>query len=256
MYFNFNTNLVKDYHSQSQIIRVLTENWLSNNMYCPHCGHSSLNHFPNNRAVADFYCPVCNNEYELKSKSGPLGNKIADGAYHTFINRITSNNNPDFFILNYDKQHLYVKNLWIIPKYFFIPDIIEQRAPLSNTAKRKGWTGCNILIGQIPSQAMITIIRNSIPISKNIVTSQVRQASLLYTNNLNSRGWLLNTLNCINAIQSETFSLADMYKFENILSAKYPNNHNIKAKIRQQLQFLRDKGFVSFLGRGIYRKAF
>lgn len=63
---NFNTALTQSYHSQSQIIRILTESWVSEYMYCPHCGNASLNHFPNNKAVADFYCPNCNNEYELK----------------------------------------------------------------------------------------------------------------------------------------------------------------------------------------------
>ena len=69
---NFNTALTQSYHSQSQIIRILTESWVSEYMYCPHCGNASLNHFPNNKAVADFYCPNCNNEYELKSKAGSI----------------------------------------------------------------------------------------------------------------------------------------------------------------------------------------
>jgi len=45
-----------------------------------------------------------------------------------------------------------------------------------------------------------------------------------------------------------------MYQFEAMLTIKHPNNHNIKAKIRQQLQLLRDKGFIDFLDRGIYKK--
>jgi type II restriction enzyme len=35
---------------------------------------------------------------------------------------------------------------------------------------------------------------------------------------------------------------------------KYPNNNNIQAKIRQQLQILRDKGYLKFTGRGKYEK--
>lgn len=50
---------------------------------------SHLSQFENNRPVADFYCPGCGNEYELKSKNGILGNKITDGAYDTMIARIT-----------------------------------------------------------------------------------------------------------------------------------------------------------------------
>lgn len=114
--------------------------------------------------------------------------------------------------------------------------------------------GCNILIDKIPSQAKIDIIHNSVPVPQELVQAQVQQASLLYTDNLSSRGWLLDTLNCVNSIKTEMFSLSDMYQFEALLTIKHPNNHNIKAKIRQQLQLLRDKGFIDFLDRGIYKK--
>ena len=53
-----------------------------------------------------------------------------------------------------------------------------------------------------------------------------------------------------------TFTLKDMYSFVQELSIKHPNNNNVEAKIRQQLQFLRDKGFVEFTSRGSYRKTF
>ena len=45
-----------------------------------------------------------------------------------------------------------------------------------------------------------------------------------------------------------------MYAFENELKLKHPENNFIKDKIRQQLQYLRDKGFVKFLERGKYKK--
>ena len=62
----------------------------------------------------------------------------------------------------------------------------------------------------------------------------------------------MDVLNCINAINSKKFSLGEIYLFENELQKKHPDNHNVKPKIRQQLQFLRDKGFIKFLGNGIY----
>ena len=37
-----------------------------------------------------------------------------------------------------------------------------------------------------------------------------------------------------------------------LLQKKYPWNHNIRPKIRQQLQVLRDRGLISFLGNGQY----
>ena len=82
MNFCLNTSLVGSYHSLSQKARVLTEDWLGNNMYCPICGASKLTHFEANRPVADFYCEHCKSEYELKSKirkTCGIGKKIVDG---------------------------------------------------------------------------------------------------------------------------------------------------------------------------------
>lgn len=111
-------SLVSGYKSKSQIARVLTESWTAENMYCPVCGWSTINKFPNNRAVADFYCPNCKNEFEQKSKNGTFGVKIADGAYATFIQRINGDNNPDFFMLGYSLEKMTVENMVFVPKYF------------------------------------------------------------------------------------------------------------------------------------------
>ena len=250
----FDQSLIGNYHSKSQIIRVLTETWAQNNIYCPRCGYHKILHLPNNSAVADFYCPICKNEYELKSKSGAIGHRIADGAYDTFIQRITSNNNPDFFILSYNVNMSCVDNLWIVPKHFFIPSIVEKRKPLSDTAKRAGWTGCNILFDEIPIQGRISIIQNRIMLDKNSVIAQVRQSTFLDAHSLDARSWLFDVLGCINEIPSQVFSLNDVYAFDGFLSKKHPQNHNIRPKIRQQLQILRDQGFVEFVERGLYRK--
>ena len=139
MNYKLDAEVVFGYKSQSQIIRVLTESWTKINMFCPRCGNHQLERFPNNQAVADYYCQVCRSEYELKSKDGPIGRTIADGAYETYIQRITGNNNPDFFILSYDSLNMCVNNFWVIPKHFFVPQIIEKRKPLSSNARRAGW---------------------------------------------------------------------------------------------------------------------
>lgn len=54
--------------------------------------------------------------------------------------------------------------------------------------------------------------------------------------------------------RKQQFNLQDVYYFDKELQLRHPENHNIKPKIRQQLQFLRDKGFVQFLGNGQYLK--
>jgi phosphatidylserine/phosphatidylglycerophosphate/cardiolipin synthase-like enzyme len=52
----------------------------------------------------------------------------------------------------------------------------------------------------------------------------------------------------------ERFALEDAYRFESTLARKFPQNANIKPKIRQTLQYLRDLGLLEFVGRGEYRK--
>lgn len=253
IYFN-NDSLDKTYHSNSQIARILTENWVKDNMYCPRCGESKINHFENNRPVADFFCPNCHNEYELKSKDGYLGHKITDGAYKTMIRRITGNQNPDFFLMSYSKCELKVKDFMFIPKHFFVPDIIEKRNPLSASARRVGWVGCNILINKIPEQGKIRIISDGEISDRDKVINKVHTSNKLEIKNLLNRGWLFDVLSCVNNIGNQVFDLNDIYKFEYDLQVKHPNNNNIKPKIRQQLQFLRDKGFIEFLGDGKYKK--
>jgi len=255
MNLNFNTSLADGYKSASQSSRRLTEGWISENMYCPRCGHIRIRQFENNRPVADFYCEECKNEFELKSKSSALGKKIMDGAYDTMIKRITSNTNPDFFFLGYNPTINIVTDLIIVPKFFFVPDIIEKRKPLTSTARRAGWVGCSIAISTIPEQGRIEIIKNGVEISQNKVIEKLNLSTRFEIKNIEIRGWLLDVLNCVNSIKPETFDLQDMYSFITILSKKHPSNNNVEAKIRQQLQLLRDKNAIQFLGNGKYRKA-
>lgn len=248
----FDTSLCRNYTSNSQRARILTESWVAQNMYCPHCGNSHIVHYENNRPVADFYCEKCNSEYELKSKKGKFGTQITDGAYDTMISRISGNNNPDFFIMSYSDNC--VKDFALIPKHFFVPEIIEKRKPLSETARRAGWTGCNILLDRIPTQGQISIISNMVINDVRSVIKKVSLADKLQISNLSARGWLFDVLSCVNSISENNFSLSDIYRFTEYLQSKHPENNNIQPKIRQQLQYLRDRGVIEFSGNGQYRK--
>lgn len=156
--------------------------------------------------------------------------------------------------MSYSLEKMNVENLYFIPKFFFVPEIIEQRKPLSPTARRAGWIGCNILLDKIPLQGRIPIIQNSVPVDKQIVINQVARANRIRTADLSARGWMFDILHCINGVDGDIFTLEEIYRYETVLLEKYPCNHNIRAKIRQQLQLLRDKGFITFLGNGVYQK--
>ena len=130
---------------------------------------------------------------------------------------------------------------------------MEKRKALSQNAKRAGWVGCNIRFDRIPIQGRIPIILDGVPLNKNLVMERVQRAEKIRTESLETRGWLLDVLQRVNQMD-EYFTLEQLYSFESELAKKHPDNHNVRAKIRQQLQRLRDGGEVLFLGRGQYKK--
>ncbi|MCM1129069.1 MAG: hypothetical protein NC211_04940 [Alistipes senegalensis] len=254
MNLDFRKELIDKYHSKSQLARVITEEWMLRNMFCPRCGKEEIEHFANNKPVADFFCSQCAAQYELKSRNGKIGGKVSDGAYETMVERITSKENPDFFFMGYSLNGLCVRSLIMVPRHFFTPDIIEKRKPLSPVARRAGWVGCSILLDKIPEQGRISIIHEGRAENKDFIVAKVRKAQQLDVDDTVAKGWLLDVLNCMNSIKTSEFELKDIYCFEKALSEKHPDNNNIRPKIRQQLQLLRDKGFVEFLGKGKYKK--
>lgn len=135
MNLQLNTSVARGYTSSSQIARVITENWVEKNSFCPRCGEEKLDRFESNRPVADFYCTNCYAEYELKSKKDSFTSKIVNGAYNMMIQRINSENNPHFLFLNYSSDSLLVQNFLTIPNHYFTNDIIERRSPLSQNAR-------------------------------------------------------------------------------------------------------------------------
>jgi type II restriction enzyme len=249
----FDTKIAEAYKSTSQKIRVLTEDWVDKEVFCPACG-TNISNYENNRPVADFYCPNCGEEYELKSKKDSIGKKIVDGAYRTMIERLNSSDNPNFFFLNYDPIKFEVLNFIVIPKHFFTSEIIEKRKPLSLTARRAGWVSCNILLQDIPESGKIFYIKNGKPEDKEIIVSNWQKTLFLReTRNQELKGWILDVMKCIDKLGKKEFSLQEVYQFEKYLQDKHPSNQYVKDKIRQQLQFLRDKGYLEFLDRGKYK---
>lgn len=148
-----------------------------------------------------------------------------------------------------------VRNLILIPKFFCPRNNREKKASLiCCKACRLG--GGSILYFEIPQQGKIDIIRKGEIKSVDEIVNNYDSIKKLRIQDMNSRSWLCDVLACVNEIETKEFSLKDMYLYIEILQEKHKNNHNVEAKIRQQLQILRDKGFIEFLGRGHYRKRF
>lgn len=254
MNLNFNTALSEHYNNKSQQARVLTEDWFARNMYCPICGNPRIRHAEPNAPVKDYVCDNCKAQFELKSKHSnddKFTGIVNDGVYRTMIERITSLDNPSFFFLHYDQNR--VNNLIIVPRTFFVPKVIEKRNPLRKGAQRQGWTGCNIIMKDIPKAAKIEIIVNGEERPKEEVIDEYNRVYALQSKTIKDRGWIFDIVKCIDELDNQ-FTLKDMYGFSDRLSELHSENHNIKAKIRQQLQILRDKKFIEFEGNGKYKR--
>lgn len=254
MNLELDPGVAQGYKSPAQIARVVTESWFHNNSYCPNCGKTKLEKFANNEPVADFYCSSCSEQYELKSKRNRIGKKIVDGAYKTMLERISSQENPSFFLLTYNRQNWQIKDFLIVPKHFFVPQMIEKRKPLPPSARRAGWIGCNIMMETIPESGKIFFVRESQIVAKKQVLEKWQQTSFLKKTKPESKGWLFDVLNCLDKIHTLEFELADVYAFQDELEHLHPENNNVQPKIRQQLQFLRNRGLLEFIGKGRYRK--
>ena len=241
------------YEGPTQRARFWTEAWVRNQVYCPNCGEPNIERYENNRPVADFFCASCREEYELKAQKTKFGTKVLDGAFRAMIERLDSANNPSLMLMNYDLKSLSVTNLFVVPKHFFVREIIERRKPLAATARRAGWVGCNILLNGIPEAGKIFYVKDGRPLPRKTVLDKWQQTLFLRKERTEARGWLIEVMKCVELIGRHEFDLDEVYAFEAKLSALYPNNQHVRQKIRQQLQVLRDHGYLDFVGRGHYR---
>ena len=236
--------------SASQKARVSTETWASENFYCAACG-TGLVPYRSNTKVYDFYSSECRENFQLKSSSHPFVTSILGGAYSATRASILRDRFPSLILLHYDRAKWAVDNLSLIHRACITTSCIAPRAPLSPTARRAGWQGYTIMLQQIPSQGKISVVSNGLVRAKSEVLAQWKQTHALLKSRPETRGWLADVLKCVDRCFSN-FTLSNMYAFENELLLKHPDNHNVRAKIRQQLQILRDLGFIEFLGSGEY----
>lgn len=71
------------------------------------------------------------------------------------------------------------------------------------------------------------------------------------------RGWKRLALEAVISMTNDTFTLDRIHRVcEPVARAKYPLNMNVRAKVRQQMQVLRDLGLLEFKGRGVYSRTF
>jgi type II restriction enzyme len=245
-------SIADSYSSQSQRSRVISEAWFRSFGYCLSCDSNDLRPTVANTKASDFVCPRCDQSYELKTFGLKPKRSLVDGAYSAMISRIRSGDAPTLMLLE-RSQTWDVRSLTAVHGKFLTPNVIVQRKALSPSARRAGWVGCNIRLDLIAADAQISVVENGRPSEPDVVRAAFWQFNRLGDLSLKARGWATLTLRMIRNLGADAFSLDDLYHRELDFSVAYPMNRNVRAKIRQQLQVLRDLGYVEFRGRGTYR---
>ncbi|HTV59966.1 MAG TPA: DpnI domain-containing protein [Verrucomicrobiae bacterium] len=253
MELNLPFNGLARYKSASQRARVGTESWGAANLFCPACESPRLRSEPQGTAAIDYVCPSCASAFQLKSQSRALARKIVDAAYSEMRRAILGDGTPNLFVLHYDLTAWSVRTLILIPRFAFALSALERRPPLAPTARRAGWVGCNIVLDRIPLDARIPIIQEGRVQPKQTVREAYQHLRPLETIKVEKRGWTLDVLNTVRALNKREFELADIYRDASRLAKLHPDNRHVLPKIRQQLQILRDLGLLEFLGGGSYR---
>lgn len=257
MDLKINKNLGDNYSSNSQKSKNITEQWVLENFQCPFC-NVELKQFEANNKCADYYCPRCNDEFELKSIKGKFSkNKITGSEYFSTIEKINSKK-PNWILM--ERNDVQVTGLTFIPKQFFYPEMIEKRKKLSSKAQRAGWCGCLIHINMVPSFAKIQYIRDGIEVNRKIINYKLDMVNRFKDMDSERKSWELIVLSLIDRIPETIFALDDLYVSINELKIDHPTNNFIEEKIRQTLQKLRNEGYIRFLDsqgyRGLYQKLF
>jgi type II restriction enzyme len=228
----------------------VSEAWGRDNLYCPNCQSPVLKPEPNNRAAFDYSCPNCKLPFQLKSQSKPIRNRIADAAYSAMMQAIFEDRTPNLYALHYSRPSWEVRNLILIPHFAFPASAIQKRNPTTPVKRGSAWIGCNIVLGNIPPDARISIISNGIPTPPHQVRERFSRLKPLKELEPDERGWTLDVLRIVRSLSKKDFSNSDVYAFESYLKRLHPDNNTIQEQIRKQLQILRDRGFLVQVKRG------
>jgi type II restriction enzyme len=179
--------------------------------------------------------------------------KIADADYQKMCDAIREDRIPNLLAMHYDPVTWRVRRLILVPRFAFSEAAIEKRKPLSAGARRAGWVGCNILLGQIPADAKLSVIEDGQPVDPENVRRGYARVKPLAKIEPQQRGWTLDVLAAVRSLGKQSFTLAEAYSTEREIAKLHPANRHVRDKIRQQLQVLRDAGLLEFVSRGTYQ---
>ena len=151
----FDPSLAGGYTNRAQVARVLIETWAEMNLYCLHCTRDALARLPPNTPVADFACPSCDAAYQLKAKDGRFGSLLIGAAYHATLQAVREGRMPAHILVEFDLRRSTIVYAYALPGGLIDEARVIARRPLSSSARRAGWQGCNIDVSGLPSVAIV-----------------------------------------------------------------------------------------------------
>lgn len=253
MNLNCNLSLGDRLKRNTQRARVITEAWFGAEGYCLNCSSLRLTQTTAGTAFCDYVCPKCAQRYELKSARQAHTRVVQDGGFDSMMRQMKAANVPALMLLQYDASWC-VRRLLALHPVFLTPDIVRRR-PKPHLRPKTGqeyWM-CDLDITRIPPDGKIALVQDGAvrPIAE--ARRAFRESKRFAEVSLKRRGWTALVLTYVRKIGKPVFTLEDIYVYEAEMHAAYPENAHVRDKIRQQLQVLRDLGYLEFVGRGEYR---
>jgi hypothetical protein len=148
-------SLAARFVSPAQAARVALETWATFNLYCLSCDSDALDRLRDNTPVADFKCYACERMYQLKGKNGRFGPQITGAAYRPTIEAVREKRMPEHILVEFDTRFGTVVFVDAVPGRLITEERVIARKPLSGTARRAGWQGCNIVVSGLPSVRIV-----------------------------------------------------------------------------------------------------
>ena len=245
------------YTSNSQRARRVTEAWGETSLYeslllrvCERCAHT-----PAGKRSCDRF-PVLRLCSALSTQEPEKTHSLARARLQLRANARSHSRGPEphFYLLHYRLPAWLVHDLLLIPRFVITPSAILPRKPLRETARRKHWQGYTLDLSQIPAVAKISLVVAGSIRCANEVRADFARLEPVRKLKIEQRGWTLDVLRCVESLASATFRTEDAYGFETRLAELHPDNRHVREKIRQQLQILRDTGFLEHVERGVWRR--
>jgi len=248
-----NPSLADRLTRNTQRARVISEAWFATEGYCLNCDSERLKATTAGTIARDFECRVCGQPYELKSAAKAHTRIVQDGGFDSMMRRIRAQEAPALMLMHYSPSWS-VQRLVAVHPVFLTQVVVRKRAkPHIRPGTKQEYWMCDLDLTRIPSDGKIVVVDNAKVRPEAEVRKAFRDSMRFAEIPLAKRGWTGLVLAAVRKIGKMEFTLEDVYKYEETMHAAYPQNSHVRPKIRQQLQVLRDLGYVEFLERGVYR---